>query len=171
MKKPSFKITKDIVQGFNDAIEALKHKETLVGIPAEETSRTADENGKTPMNNATLLMIHENGSPAANIPERPVVKIGLWDSRPAVTEQFKKAAVAVLEKGQSALDQYLERAGIIASNQIKLTINNQIDIAPIAKSTLQARRDRGFMGTKALIVSGQLRNAITYVVRGKKWGA
>jgi hypothetical protein len=172
MSKPFMTITKDFHKNFKDAIEALKHKETLVGIPADDSAREPDANGKMPINNAALLAINEFGSPANNIPSRPVVRIGLWDSRDEVTAQFKKAAQEVFSKGQAVLDKYFERAGIIASNRIKMTINNQVDIEPPAASTLKARKylnnGNGFRGIKALVVTGQMRNAITYVVRSKK---
>ncbi|MFI5416190.1 MAG: hypothetical protein ACHQXJ_02430, partial [Nitrososphaerales archaeon] len=67
---------------------------------------------------------------------------------------------------------YYERAGIIAANACKKVINDQEGLKPPAPATLKARKyitASGFKGTKSLLVTGQVRNAITYVVKSI-WG-
>ena len=39
------------------------------------------------------------------------------------------------------------------------------DLILLSDATLETRESEGFKGTKALIVTGQMRNAITYVVK------
>ena len=163
MSKPFLKVSNDFTKGFNEAINSLKHKETLVGIPSTDKPRQDGD----PINNATILFINEFGSPANNIPPRPVMKIGIAKAQVDIAEEFKACANAVLDKGPAVIDQYYERVGIIASNSVKGVINNQEGIEGPSKATLEAREARGFMGTKALVVSGQLRNSITYIVKGK----
>lgn len=162
--KPSMQVTSDFTQKFNDTVKKFKRDTVLVGIPAAETKRE-DEDAQ--INNAALLALNNFGSPIQNIPPRPVMAIGIKNAQIEIAEQFKLAAVNALSKGLSALSTYYNRAGIIASTAIKKAINSQEGIAEPAASTLATRKAEGFKGTKALIVSGQMRNSITYVVKGE----
>lgn len=160
---PTLTVTSDFTANFNAIVKKFKRDAVLIGIPEEETART--ETGA--INNATLLAINNFGSPANNIPARPVMDIGIRAAQKEIAEELKKAATNALSKGLSALSTYYNRAGIIASNAVKKAINSQEGIEPPAPATLDAREARGFKGTKALIVTGQMRNAITYVVPGE----
>lgn len=163
MDKPgSLIVTKDFTKEFQKIIASFKNDEVLVGIPAEDSDRTDG-----PITNAALLAINEFGSPINNIPPRPVMQIGIRNAQDAIGEEFKKAAKEALSNGVPALERYYNRAGLIASQSVKKVINDQEGIAPPAASTLASREARGFKGTKALIVTGAMRNAITYVVRRK----
>jgi len=163
--KPKFTVTSDFTKDFNDVVKSFKHDAVLVGIPETDTSRKADETGQgDEINNATLLAINNFGSPAHNIPARPVMAIGIRNAQEQIAEQFKLATKNALSKGMQALYTYYERAGIIASVAVKKAINSQEGIKEPADSTLVARKAAGFKGTKALLVTGQMRNAITYVV-------
>jgi len=165
MKGPTLEVTSDFTSQFNEAIKRFRNDAVLVGIPASDSTR--DEDGIT---NAALLAINVFGSPANNIPARDVMGQGIRNAQEAVALQFKKCAQEVLTKGPEALHVYYERAGIIASNSVKKAINDQDwpqtgnNEGP-SKSTLASRKSRGFKGTKSLIVTGQLRNSITYVVK------
>ena len=171
---PTLTVTSDFTEKFNEAIKSFKRDAVLVGIPATEDNR--DE--EAPIGNAALLAINNFGSPANNIPARPVMANGIRNAQDGIAEEFKKAAQDVLKKGPAALATYYERAGSIAANSVKKAINDQ-DFAgggpnneEPAPATLAARKyltQAGFKGTKSLIVTGQMRNAITYVVRSV-WG-
>jgi hypothetical protein len=165
MSKPSLTVTSDFTKNFNEILKRFRKDEVLVGIPEVKATRTGDEEEKEPINNATLLAINEFGSPQNNIPPRPVMAIGIRLAQAPIADQFKLAAQNALSQGFKALDIYYNRVGLIASNSIKQVINNQTDIKGPSKSTLKGRKARGFKGTKALIVTGQMRNAITYVLR------
>lgn len=164
MKSESFLVTEDFTENFKRIIKKFKRDAVLVGIPEEETARTGDE----PINNATLLAINNFGSPANNIPARPVMEIGIRQAQPAIIEAFRAGAKKALSGGLGALSAAYNRAGIAASVSIKKAINSQEGIEPPSDATLRARLARGFKGTKALIVTGQMRNAITYVVKGEE---
>ncbi len=164
MRKPVLQVTSDFTKGFNAVVKKFKRDDILVGIPEDETARKED----APINNATILAINEFGSPSNGIPPRPVMAIGIKNAQEEITAQFKQAAVQALSKGVAALSPAYNRVGIIASNSIKKVINSQEGIAPPAPSTLDAREAKGFKGRKALLVTGQMRNAITYVVKGEK---
>lgn len=163
--KTGVTVSKDFTKDFKAIIDRFKNDDVLVGIPEEKTPR---KDGS--INNATLLAINNFGSPANNIPARPVMQIGIKNAQEDVAGEFRKAAQTVLKEGQAAIDRYFQRAGILASQSIKKAINDQdFGGAPgPSPATLSARKSAGFLGTKSLIVTGQLRNSITYVLRKKK---
>lgn len=161
--KPTLTVTSDFTEDFNRIVKRFKRDAVLVGIPEETAHREAN----APINNATLLAINNFGSPANNIPARPVMSIGIREAQEDIAKEFKNAAVAALSDGVGGLSAAYNRAGIVASNSIKKVINSQQDIDGPSEATLEARKARGFKGIKSLIVTGQMRNAITYVVRGE----
>lgn len=163
MRNPTLTITEDFTDKFNDIVKAFKKDAVLVGIPQDKTQRKTHDM----INNATLLAINNFGSAAANIPARPVMNIGIKNAQADIAEQFKLAVQKSFQQGINALNIYYNRAGIIASNSIKKAINSQEGIDGPAESTLATRKSQGFSGTKALIVTGQMRNAITYVVKSE----
>lgn len=165
----NIKVTKDFTMNFNQIIKKFKNDQVLIGIPEEKATRSADSK----VNNATLLALNNFGSPRLNIPARPVMQNGIKNAADQIANQFKLAAIAGLELGSAGVDSYYERAGIIASTSIKKAINAQDfrgggpNNSGPAPSTLIARKAAGFKGAKSLIVTGQMRNAITYVVKGR----
>ena len=174
MSKGTFMVTEDFTTEFNRVIKRFKKDAVLVGIPEEETYRT----GESVINNATLLAINNFGSAANNIPARKPMDTGIALAQPEIIRLFREGAKEALSKGVKGLSRTYNRVGIVASNSVKKVINDQegfpdVDGADpnapkIAESTYQARQARGFQGTKALIVTGQMRNAITYVVKGEE---
>lgn len=163
MSEPYLKVTSDFTEEFNKIIKSFKGDNVLVGIPADDSERSDDD---TQITNAAILAINEFGSPINNIPARPVMAIGIRNAQDQIAEEYKKAMQNALAKGVSALSVFYNRAGIIASTSIKKAINSQEDIDPPSEATLAARQAAGFKGNKSLIVTGQMRNAITYVVKG-----
>ncbi len=164
--QPTLEITSDFTDSFNKIIKKFRADAVLVGIPEADTERKAEDMEDAQINNATLLALNNFGSPANNIPARPVMEIGIRNAQGEIAEQFKQAAKGALTQGVSALSPAYNRAGIIASVSIKKAINSQEGIDGPSEATLKAREAAGFKGTKALIVTGQMRNAITYVVKG-----
>lgn len=163
----------DFTKQFNDTIKKYKNDAILVGIPQDDDARK--DEGVDEIGNAALLAILNFGSPLNNIPAWNVMGIGIRNAQEEIAEQFKKCAqdtlsAAVKGRGGSfdALDRYYQRAGIIASTAIKLVINSQEDAPALEQSTLMARKAMGFKGESRGIVTGQMRNAITYVVRGQE---
>ena len=164
MSKPTM-TTKDNSDEINTWIKSLQKGEVLVGIPSSDSDRQP-VNGEDPeINNAGILFINEYGSEDGKIPASRPMATGIKNAQEAIAEEFKKCAQAVLTKGPAALSLYYERVGSIASNSVKKVINDQQGFEPPADSTLAARAAEGFKGKKRLIVTGQMRNAITYVVK------
>jgi len=162
--KPTMQVTVDLTKNLKDLVAQLQNREVLVGVPESEDARPGDDE----FGNAAIMYIAENGSAANNTPARRPMSTGIQRAKPKIVNQMKACAKAVLDGKPEAIDTYLGRVGTIASNQVKLVIDEQDGMAPPAPSTLKARRRRGFMGEKSYLVTGQLRNSITYVVGERK---
>lgn len=158
------KILKDDVAKVLASIQELANKQVMVGIPATKAERT--EGDKEPTNNAQLGYLHEFGSPKANIPARPFLNPGIARVQESINGHLEKAAKAAMDVNQEKVDVELNATGLIAQAGARNEITNG-DLAPLATSTLAARRRRGRTGDKPLIDTGQLRNSITYVIRKK----
>jgi phage gpG-like protein len=155
------KITKDNVDSMLEAVKAMAAKRVLVGVPSAEAPRRGD-----PINNATLAYIHENGSPARNIPARPFLKPGVASAKDKLINTLRVYAKQALTD-KSAIEKGLNAAGLVAQSAVKNRIRSGEGFAPLKPGTLAARRRKGAKGEKPLIRTGQLLNSITYVVRDK----
>lgn len=155
-------VVKDITDKVLANIQKMASDRLLIGIPAEKAARKGD-----PITNAALGYIHENGSPARNIPARPFLVPGVRKATPKCLEVLKAAGKAALTAGPEALDKGLNAAGLVAQSAVKNQIRSQEGFTPLKAGTLAARKRNGFKGEKALIRTGQLLNSITYVVREK----
>jgi hypothetical protein len=165
-------------------LDALAMTSVLVGFPDETADRDPDEEtgAKTPVTNAALGYIHDNGAPEQNIPARPFMLPGIAEAQDRLTNQLGKGLDLVL-KGLPA-DMVMHRVGLIAQAALRTKINEGIP-PPLSEVTLRDRARRGREGAmwelawrqagappglelaKPLVDTGQLRNAITYVIRGK----
>lgn len=157
--KTSIRVTRDEVKNVITNIEAMTGKRVLIGIPDANAGR---KDG--PMTNAALGYIHENGSPARNIPARPFLIPGVEEAAPKAIEAMKKFAAQGLTD-PAAVDKGLNAAGLIAQASVKNRIRNGVGFAPLSEKTLAQRKAQGKSGTKPLIRTGQLLNSITYVVK------
>lgn len=160
------------------ALAKLKKTEVLVGIPADSEPRE-----DTPLTNATLGFIHENGSPASGIPARPFLVPGVAHGRPEIREHLEAAVKAAYRGKARESSAELERAGSVAESAVKREITTA-DFAPLKASTIarrnasrnttskrsneDVRSDEFGQGIRPLINTGQLRNSITYIVKGGK---
>ena len=159
--KPSASVTRtDRSSGLYDALEKLKRKDVLVGIPQAKASR---KEGK--INNAELLYVLSKGSVLQKIPARPVLEpaIAAPDNKAMIADELKQAAKGVLEGRPEDASLYLERAGQVGENAVKRWFTDPRNAwAPNAPSTIrQKRSDRPMVDTQQMI------KAITYVVEDK----
>jgi len=144
----------------------LTQNEVLVGVPAEKTDRKFDPSEpKQDINNATLAYLNDKGSPANNIPARPFMELGIESQKTNIVKDMQAGAKSALSADDSAVDKTLNKVGLRAQLGIRNAIQ-EITPGP-AEATLKARKRKGFKGEKALIVTGQLRNSINYVIRRK----
>lgn len=172
------------------AVEKLASSRVLVGIPESTAGRT-DDSGE---NNAALGYIHEFGAPAQNIPARPFLMPGIQDAQEQIATRLGAAARAALKGDSSEVQAELSSAGTLAASSAKHRITAG-PFEPLKPETVANRlRNRGTKsvrpeerayadliargespqtaqeqaGVKPLIDTGQMRNAITYAVVGKK---
>jgi len=160
----------DQVHELINGLRELAEYRVMVGIPASAKPRRSRD-GKKEINNATLLFIHEHGSPAANIPARPSLHPGIRESKREWGEHLKEAAKAALESKESQMIKSFHKAGMVASAAVKKKIIAGIP-PPLKPITVALRRQR-HPSRKAtdprhvtpLVDTAQMLNAITYVVQ------
>lgn len=187
------KVTRDNVSDLVDALKSLTKLEVLVGFPDENADRWSDT-GKTvrgnavlggadaDITNASLAYIHDNGAPEQNIPARRFMVPGIESAQDVIVQQLISTVHAVLRDPKTIVEQRLHRVGITASVAIKRKINEGI-APPLSDMTLRRRAAKGRKGAatelaaralgqpagtgnaKPLIDTGQMRNAVSYVIR------
>jgi hypothetical protein len=167
------------------ALLVLADVEVLVGFPEETTDRT-DEGPAKGMTNAALGYIHDTGAPEQNIPARPFMAPGIADAQDKIDAKLLQVLKAASQdKGVDVIERGFTQVGLIAKLAIQNKINEGIP-PPLADSTLRARARRGRKGAKAelasrsmgnapgvvnakpLVDTGQLRNAVNYVIRSRR---
>ena len=144
------------------ALERLVTKKVLVGIPEDAAGRKDGDE----MNNAARLYVHEFGAREANISARPTLMPGIEDAKEKINRYFAQAARAAVSGDSQRIDIALHSAGTAARDAVKDRINSNTP-PPLAPRTLQARRARGNQRTNTLVDTGEMRNAVTYVVVAK----
>lgn len=161
-KKNGTHVVRDNVPSLAGALKLLATQRVMVGIPADKANRKNDDAG--PINNAQLMAIHEYGAPEANIPARPVVEPTVRENRDAIRKGLKAAGDFALKGDKEGVDRQLHAVGIFVQNKMRAKITDG-PFAPLSERTLAGRRAKGRTGTKPLIDTGQLRRALTYVIR------
>lgn len=157
------RVTRDNLKSVLANIRTMDKKQVLVGIPADETTREKGE----PIGNAELGYIHENGSPANNIPPRPFLKPGVRATRKRSVDIFRQAAKDGLQD-PAAVEKGLNAVGLVAQISVKNIIRNSEGLQELKPATLAARKRKGAKGERPLLRTGQLMNSIKYVIRDKK---
>ncbi len=105
-----------------------------------------------------IATIHEYGAPKAGIPERSFVRSTFRDKRGELVALQAKVAAALIA-GKVTESQAMQILGAWAVGAIKATITRDGHFAPLASSTVRAKRS-----DKALIDTGQLVGAIRFEV-------
>ncbi len=165
MIKSGMTVKRDRVKKVWESISKLPATQVLVGVPSERAPREEGE----PITNAELGYIHEFGAPDANIPARPFLFPGIREAKGRFARYLKQGAQGALDGDQGRVDRALSAAGQVAASSVQRKITTG-PFAPLAASTLAARRRRGRKGTRPLIDTGQLRRAITWVLRRVRVG-
>lgn len=165
----SLKVTKDGMGELRKRLAKLAEHQVLVGIPADNAGRLIDpeQPDKGLINNAAIGYIMESGSPAANIPARPWLKPGVVDAKAEIVEHYKAGAKAVLDGRLADPDRVHEAVGLVAEAAVKKRITDG-EFTPLAPATIAARKRRGRKSEKPLTDTGQMRNAVTHVVRPRR---
>lgn len=160
------KLVRNEVPALMRNLRELTSMDVLVGIPAEKSTRSSEEGSS--LGNAALGYIHETGAPEAGIPSRPFLMPGVRRAQKPIAQLLKSAVRSMSDGDRAEAERAMHAAGITAVNSVRRQIQQGEGFAPLAASTLAARRRRGRTGTRPLIDTGQLRNSITYVLREDK---
>lgn len=156
-------VTVDHLRDFVGALNELTTLGVAVGVPEEEAPRKHEEG--TEANNAMLAYVHDNGCPAVGIPARPFMGPGIKEGQDLIESGLVKAANDVLDGNSPRRG--LNLAGLAAQSAIRNRIRSNVP-PPLKPATIRARRRRGRTRTLTLQDTGQMRNAITYVVMDKR---
>lgn len=174
---PTIKVTqmRDQSAAIKQAFKALEKEDVLVGIPSDTAARGDG------FSNAEIAYVQENGSPVNNIPARAFLRPGIEKYLPEAIVQLKDAAGHALRGNVAAVRQKLGKIGVEATNSVKAMFTAN-DWPALSEGTLRQRAARQAKSDRAggkkpgkklrranpLIDSGQLRRAITYVIRGRR---
>ena len=117
------------------------------------------------LTNAQKLFINSRGSPATNMPPRPVIEPAIEDKFDKISEKIREGAIKGLEGDMEGFREDYEMAGLMAQTaSINWFDNPKNNWAPNAERTIKAKGS-----DSPLIDTGEMRKAITYaVVKGNK---
>ena len=180
MAQPPVIKTVSHYEDLEKTIKKLAAMQVLVGIPQANAART--DGGPT---NALLGYVHENGEPSLNIPARPFLKPGIQDQQAPIQNYMRQAAKAAIEGDEIRMMHALRAAGEsgVRGATNKITVGPFVPLSPRTIAArlrkTQAGRTRlrrmrqagqdvaawGAANLKPLMDTGQLRRAITYVLR------
>ena len=185
-KPQNLKITRDDVAKLKTVLRHLVERELLVGFPEDTTDRTVEPKEKKDITNATLGYIHENGAPDVKIPARPFMRPGMESVKDGVTAGLVRVAKNVVaSRSVEQVERGLTIVGLKVQSALRRKINEGVP-PPLAEATLARRAAKGRKGAvlelknralglppstqlaKPLIDTGQLRNAINFVIRARK---
>ena len=195
-KPHNLTIKKDRTREVLAGLTVLATHRVMAGIPAANAARKDVEGEKSPLNNAEIMKINEDGAPEANIPARPVVHPAIASIRPQIAKGLGKTATTGLDgKGSAAVMKGFAAVGQLAQNAMQARITDG-PFAPLSPKTIAQRaaqrgstkRRKGetqylndvaagvspaeaqaAANIKPLINTGQLRRALTWVIRKILW--
>lgn len=119
---------------------------------------------------AQSMYISSHGSPLWKIPPRPIIEPAIVapGNKERITEDLRIAGNLMLEGDKEAAIRALHVAGIDATNIVKAWFEDpRNNWSPLADSTVKAKSKKGKGKSNAnqiLVDTGQMRNAMTYVV-------
>lgn len=164
MAKTGLTVLADNTRKLAEGLLLLSRLRVEVGVPESKEHRDDESHD---IGNAALLYIHENGAPEVGIPARPTLRPGIRDARVEIERRLRLAGQAALAGKPASVRAQFAAAGQAGASAVKAKINSNVG-PPLAASTLAARKRRGVKRTNTLVDTGQMRNAVTYVVREEK---
>lgn len=157
----SAKKVKDNVAAMLFGMEAMAKTAVLVGIPSASPKNHRDDDSE--IENSEIGFIMEFGAPEVNIPARPFLIPGVNSVLPEIEKRLSRGAKRLLTDPSFSPETLFDSVGLLAQQGVQRYMTDA-HFAPLADSTLAARKSRGFEGEKPLIETGSLRGSITFVV-------
>lgn len=186
MAKSGLQIKTDNLHGVLAGIAALESTRVMVGIPQDDDARKKTSDSEP--GNAALGYIHENGAPEVNIPARPWLVPPVEAANESIVQPgLRRAGELALEGRPEGVMRVYHAMGLRVQAAIRQYMGSGIS-PPLAERTLRGRAARGRAGAAQelanrarglpastslavpLIDTGQLRNAVTYVIRTVRGG-
>lgn len=148
-------IIRNVIQGF----AWIREHEVLVGVPQEKAGRKTEG-----PDNAQLLYIHTQGSPARNIPARPTIEPAIQKHENAnrIQELLLDGMRTAFTGNLNGAEAAWSKAGMVGARAAQERFGSD-ELAPNAPYTIAKKGS-----SKPLIDTGALRAAVTYVIRKKK---
>ena len=113
------------------------------------------------MTNAQKLFINSRGSPAKYIPPRPVLEPAIQDKFDQISAKIREGVIKGLEGDMEGFREDYEMAGLMGvSASINWFDNPKNNWPPNAERTIKQKGS-----DSPLIDTGEMRKAITYVIR------
>lgn len=146
---------KENLAALTEALKILSKRRILVGIPQANDARTG-----SPIGNAAIGYIMENGAPEVNIPARPFLVPGVKAAQSAIEVALLAAGSAALVGDINRVNINLAIAGQKAVTSVQLTIQAGIP-PPLKPGTVaaRARRNASRTGRKATAADQRAFNA------------
>lgn len=164
MVKSGVTVTKNNVPAVLAGLKFLAETRVRVGIPSTKNEREDDDGAPSPIGNAAIGFIQENGDPEMNLPARPWLKPGVASNSDQNTKRFRAAGKAVLDGAKKKAEDLYIAIGLSNQAAVQRYMRNSGNFAPLSDRTLAARRARGRTGTKPLIDSAQLIQHVSFVI-------
>ena len=112
---------------------------------------------------AHSLYVKTHGSPMLNIPPRPVLEPSIEANKQVIAKQIAIASTAAMENNPHLMEEALNKAGMIATSAAQGWFENPANNwQQNAKSTIKKKGSN-----QPLVDTGEMRKAITYVLRDK----
>ena len=134
----------------------------IQGVKQDRKDLTGQDSGLT---NASIAHVHEFGAPSRGIPARPFLGPAWRANEQFAIDRVGHAVTLSIAGKTDAVRKSLATVGMKVVADAKRNIVEQVGFAPLSPKTLDYRASIKFTGTKSLIHTGQLLNAITYKVR------
>jgi hypothetical protein len=142
-------------------VNSIKKVSLYVGITEETDPRDMPSR----IGNIALAAIMENGAPSMNVPPRPFMKPGMDLVKGDARVMMKEAAEALYRKDKSSARNMLEELGRNSVASMRGVIESSPP-PPLDPGSVKRRKRKGVMDTSTLDESGQLKESITFEVRG-----
>ena len=162
------KVVKDNRSAAFKAVTELVKTSVGIGFPDDSAPHVSPD-GKTSAPMPLIAYVQEYGEPSHNIPPRPFIVPGIESVKPQITKLLIRGAQRALAGDASAAYDTFTSIGLIGENGIKQKISDG-PFEPLAPATVYRRMHRKKAprnSDQPLIDTGQLRQAVRYVIRKK----
>ena len=146
--KPEFRTKATKNDKLLDPIKEFTDKSVFIGVTEQKTGRSPGPGRSGPQpTNAELAYIHENGSPARNIPARPFLRPAIAQLRDLAAPIFMQTAKAEMAGNKGSVLRGLNRVGQMGVALAKGIILAG-DFKPLAAQTIRDRARRRAKGMR-----------------------